>query len=123
MKRFAYIKKTLFLLLISLLALSGCGRNGDISSETASGEEISTDSSEIENQVETENNTGTEDSEADGSAQSQPMWLEVPVSFQKEDILYHRVDGIDISFSAHRCQSDGENLYLVYGTTDLYVMQ
>ena len=131
MKRFAYIKKTLFLLLISLLALSGCGRNGDFLSGMAAGEESSTEFSETENNMEveskteTENNTEIEDSEASGSAQSQPTLLEVPVSFQKEDILYHRVDGIDISFSAHRCQSDGENLYLVYGSAgepDLYVM-
>lgn len=128
MKRFAYIKKTLFLLLISLLALSGCGRNGDFSSGLVAREESSTEFSETENNMavesktETENNTEIEGSEAAGSAQSQPTLLEVPVSFQKEDILYHRVDDIDISFSEHRCQSDGENLYLVYGTTDLYVM-
>ena len=131
MKRFAYIKKTLFLLLISLLALSGCGRNGDFSSETAAGEEISTEFSETENnmeaesKMETENNTEIEDSEASESAQSQPTWLEVPVNSKKEDILYNIEDGINIFMSEHRCQSDGENLYLVCGSAeapDLYVM-
>lgn len=143
MKRFAYIKKTLFLLFIGMLTVSGCGRNGDFSSGMVAGKEISTEPSETGNKVttesgtetennantesrtETENAAGTEESEAVGSAQGQPMLLEVPVSSEKEDILYHRVDGIDISFSAHRCQSDGENLYLVYGAAgelDLYVM-
>lgn len=143
MKRFAYIKKTLFLLFIGMLTVSGCGRNGDFSSGMVAGEEISTEPSETGNKVttgsgtETENNTetesrsesenaaGTEESEATGSAQDQPMLLEVPVSSQREDILFHKVDGIDISWSEHRCQSDGENLYLVYGPAgelDLYVM-
>ena len=127
MKLFAYKKNTLYLLLIGLFILSGCGRNDDFVSGTDR-EESSTEFAETENnmevdsKMETENNTEIEDSEAAGSAQGQPTLLEVPVSFQKEDILYHRVDDIDISFSTHRCQSDGENLYLVYGTTDLYVM-
>lgn len=129
MKRFAYIKKTLFLLFISLLTLSGCGRNGDFSPETAAGEEISTESSEIENKVKTKNNTETEEGEVAGSAQSQPTLLEVPVSAKKEDILYNSEDSINRFMSKHRCQSDGKDLYLVYGSTgesaeerDLYVM-
>ena len=134
MKLFVYKKKTLLLLLIGLFILSGCGRSDDFFSGTAAREEIGTESSEIENKAqtesgtETENNTETEESEAagsDGSAQRQPTLLEVPVSSKKEDILYHKMDDIDISLSSHRCQSDGENLYLVYGAAgepDLYVM-
>lgn len=125
MKSFFFKKKTLILLLIGLITLSSCGRNGDFSSQTAAGEEINTESSEIENKVETENDTETEEGEAAGSAQSQPTWLEVPVSSKKEDILYNIEDGINIFLSEHRCQSDGENLYLVCGLAeapDLYVI-
>lgn len=122
------------LLLVGLLTLSGCGHNGDSLLGTAAREEISTESvetAETESRTETENNTEIEDntevkeSEMAGSAQSQPALLEVPVSSKKEDIFYHKEDDIDLSLSEHRCQSDGENLYLVYGSAgepDLYVM-
>lgn len=143
MKTFAYIKRTLLLLYIGLLVLSGCGRNGDFSSGTAVRGETGTEFSETENKMgtesgtETENTTetesgteaenaaGTGEGMAAGLSQGQPTLLEVPVSSEKEDILFHKVDGIDISWSVHRCQSDGENLYLVYGPAgelDLYVM-
>ena len=115
-------------MLIGLFILSGCGRSDDFFSGTAAREEIGTEPSEIENKAQTESGTETEESEAAGSdrsAQSQPTLSEVPVSSKQEDILYHKMDDIDISLSSHRCQSDGENLYLVYGAAgepDLYVM-
>ncbi len=83
-------KITLILLCIGLFALSGCEYNGDFSSDTVVDEGISTESAETENKME------TEDSETAVSAQSQPKPLEVPVSSREEDILYHKVDDIDI---------------------------
>lgn len=125
MKVPVYKKVMQSLLLIGLLTLSGCGHNGDSLLGTAAREEISTESAETDSRTETENNTEAKESEMAGSTQSQPVLLDVPVSFKKEDILYHKVDDIDISLSEHRCQSDGENLYLVYGSAgepDLYVI-
>lgn len=114
-----YRKAILFLPLIGLLALSSCGHKGDFLSDAVVKEGTDAGFTETENKVE------AEDSETAGSAQSQSSSLKVPVSSMELDILYHRVDDIDISLSEHRCISDGENIYLVYGSAgepDLYVM-
>lgn len=106
-------KVKLFLLLIGLLVLSGCQDNSDFSTDIVVNEGSSKESAETEESVMAE------------SVPDQPKPSEVPVNSEEEVIRYHRVDDIDISLSTHRCQSDGENLYLVYGSAgepDLYVM-
>ncbi|MCM1119131.1 MAG: hypothetical protein NC543_07195 [bacterium] len=126
-------RRVLILLLISLLALSGCGHNADLPPETDVNdlrEDIHTNNMETEEQAETEGSemgetAKTESSETPESSESLPEPIQIPVSTEMEDILYHSVDGIDLGLSLHRCKSDGKNIYLVYGTAgepDLYVM-
>ena len=113
---------SLILLCIGIFTLSGCGRNNDSFIETENNdanEEIHTNITETEVKVVTEDNETIEPSE------SLPKPSEVPVNLRMEDILYHSTDDIDISLSIHRCKSDGENIYLVYGEAgeaDLYIM-
>lgn len=46
----------------------------------------------------------------------------VPVNTNREEMWYLCEDGIDLGRAVHRCASDGENLYLAYTETDLYVL-
>ena len=121
-KAFVFKRKTLILLLIGLFTLSGCEHTGDY----PIGADVNyTDEGINEGYTETEDRAGTENSETVVSFENTPKPLEAPVSMDAEDILYHSTDDIDISLSMHRCKSDGENIYLVYGAAgelDLYSM-
>ena len=115
------IKKGLNIFLIILFALSGCGHNEtslpDANAKTK--EEIHTES------LDTEETATVEYGDRIQQLESTPIPepLAVPVNTERKDILYHGTDDIDISLSMHRCESDGENIYLVYGDAgelDLY---
>lgn len=120
-KTYNFIIKGLIILLIILIALSGCGYNEDSSSNAKTKEEIHTES------LDTEETASVEYGDRIQQLESTPIPepLAVPVNTERKDILYHGTDDIDISLSMHRCESDGENIYLVYGDAgelDLYNM-
>lgn len=87
-------------LFIVILVLSGCGQN-----ENANNQEGISAAETANHRMNVE--SGTKFTEAEKKA---------------EDILYHSEDGIDLLRALHRCVSDGENIYLVYGEPDLYIM-
>lgn len=118
-KSFVFKRKALILLLIGTFVLSGCAQSDDLLTETVDNyidEKINTSF------METEGTAETEDDETIELSEGLPKPSEFPISTKVEDILYHSTDGIDLSLSVHRCKSDGENIYLVYGESDLYVM-
>lgn len=109
------------IILFILIALSGCGHNEDSLLDANTKEEVYTEF------LDTEETASVEYSDIIVQSESTPMPepLRIPVSTERKDILYHGTDGIDISLSMHRCESDGENIYLVYGDAgelDLYNM-
>lgn len=109
------------IILFILIALSGCGQNEDSLLDANTKEEIHTEFLDTEETVSVEYSDIIEQSEST----PMPEPLRIPVSTERKDILYHGTDGIDISLSMHRCESDGENIYLVYGDAgelDLYNM-
>lgn len=121
-------KKGFILILASILVLSGCGKNDDTpmgNTDHSVDDTIYVDSSETE-----EYTAAGDASEAENQAddqQSEPSVeplasLEVPVNTQAVDVTYEIRDGIDVFNATQRCCSDGENIYLAYGQTDLYIM-
>lgn len=121
-------RKGFILVMVSILVLSGCGRNDDISMDNA---DYSENSAIQEDLSETEEHTAEGDtSEAEDQADDLqnepsvelPAALEIPVNIQAADVAYEISDGIDVFNATQRCGSDGENIYLAYGQTDLYVM-
>lgn len=116
-------RKAFLLLLIGIFVLSGCRQSDDPLAETVDtfvSEKTDTNVTETDNKAQTED-TAKED-ENNEPSEDLPKPSEVPVNTKAEDILYHSEDGIDPGRAVRRCESDGENIYLVYGEPDLYVM-
>lgn len=110
-KPFILKREVYILLLIGIFCLSGCKQSDGPSTKT------------VDNFVDEKFDTHFIEAEStakDEETLSKP--LEVPVNTTTEDIHYHMEDDIDILRSVHRCRSDGENIYLVYGEPDLYIM-
>ncbi len=114
------------LLFVGIFVLCGCGQSDIPSMENVAsrtGEEVNM------GYAETEGIAGTgdiaeddENSENHELFQDLPQPLEVPVNTKGEEIHYHGEDGINLGSAMRRCRSDGDNIYLVYGGLDLYVM-
>lgn len=124
-KKFTFKRKACILLLIGIFILSGCGQSDSPLTET-----VNTNFTETEedgkidtNCTETEDKVQTGDEAEDNEpSDGLPKPLEVPVNTKEKDIHYYIEDDIDPLRAMRRCQSDGENIYLVYGEPDLYVM-
>jgi len=124
--KFLRKRKALILLIVGVFFLSGCGQRDNLSTETVdAGFSVSEDTGEDEEET-SMNFTQTEESaeayETNRPSEDLPKPLEVPVNTGAEDILYRGGDDIDLLRAMRRCGSDGENIYLVYGEKDLYVM-
>lgn len=120
-----------------ILLLSGCGQSDRPVTETVDSnvnevtEQVSTESLPVGSEEHTGDKGETEDGEQDqeeaGASMEEPAGeqrepLDFPVNVTAEDILYHSEDDISLAAAQQRCVSDGENIYLAYGTQDLYVM-
>lgn len=110
--------KVLICLLIGIFVIDGCGRKDIPLDETIdyySNEENSTSPKKTEDTTEIGEDNGE-------STEDLPKTLEVPVNTKAEEVHYHGEDGIEPGRAMRRCRSDGENIYLVYGNSDLYAM-
>ncbi|MCM1119132.1 MAG: hypothetical protein NC543_07200 [bacterium] len=129
------------LLLIGLLALSGCEHNDNLSPDTAPNyvkEETNTSDTETVAQVETESSdTGetveaesgeteetakTESSDVPEPSENLPEPIQIPESTEMEEFLYPSEDALWRGQSLHRNKSYGENIYFAYGEPYLGVM-
>lgn len=99
-----------------IFVLSGCGQSDNPLTKPA--DTYVNEKSEM-SFTETEND---EDDKNDAPSEDLPKLLEVPVNTKAEDIHYHSEDDIDLGRAMRRCRSNGENIYLVYGAPDLYIM-
>lgn len=109
-------RKIAFIMVVmGMLSLSGCGRSDDFIIETG-------DEFENEKINETHAKAVTEGNVDNEIYENLPKSLEVTVNIEGEDVAYYINDSIDPVRAIHRCQSDAENIYLVYGEPDLYVM-
>lgn len=118
-------KKAFILLFAGIFVLSGCGQSDIPSVENVAsrtGEEINTGYAESGGISGTGGIEEDENSENNESAEALPQPLEVPVNTRAEEIHYHSGDDIHLGSAMRRCRSDGDNIYLVYGGLDLYVM-
>lgn len=137
-KKHVFVKKLFYSLLTGIVLLSGCGQSDRPVTETIDlnademTEQISTEPSSVGSEASTGNEEETESGEQDqeeagASMEDEPAGeqrqpLNVPVNATAEDVLYHSEDDIILEAAQQRCVSDGENIYLAYGTPDLYVM-
>lgn len=117
---------TFIILFIIITALSGCGQKDNFFADTTNLDSTETKYAECEDEKSDKNIVQTEekaeDNEDDGHTENLIRPLEVSVNTQAEDIYYRSEDDIDMLRAMRRCASDGENIYLVYGEQDLYVM-
>ena len=120
-KRFVRRRKALILLLIGLFVLFGCGQGDNYLMETV-GNDVEEKNDNTFTDMEEEAEDIVEADEMDILSEDLPKVLEVPVNTKAEDIHYYIEDDIDPLRAMRRCSSDGENIYLVYGEPDLYVM-
>lgn len=123
LKQVYFKRKALISLLMGMFVLSGCGQSDNLLTETVDNcvnETIDMNFTETEGIEISE-----EKAEEDGNnvlSEDLPKPSEVPVNTQAEEIRYCSSDDIDLLRAMHRCISDGENIYLVYGEPDLFVM-
>jgi len=134
------VKKDIFIVLLSCtFLLTGCGR-GDASvlpiPENSHDKGTGVYAEEVgETKVDEEAvGTSREDlpTPTEGAASNNDFTMEPPesgasklqvlVNTQEEEIFFVREDNIDPLRAIHRCVSDGQNIYLAYNETDLYVM-
>lgn len=121
-KRFIF-GRVFILLLIGIFVLSGCRQ-----SDNPLAEIVDTDFTETEEEKKTDSNfmitqDSSKDEENNELSEALPKPLEVPVNTQAEEIQYTMEDDIEPLRALHRCIADGENIYLVYGEPDLYIMR
>ncbi|MCM1118442.1 MAG: hypothetical protein NC543_03690 [bacterium] len=125
-------------LLTGIMLLFGCGQSDRPVMETVDSnvnevtEQVSMESLPVGSEEHTGDKGETEDGEQDQEeagasmeevpAGEQREPLDVPVNVTAEDIIYHSEDEISLAAAQQRCVSDGENIYLAYGTQDLYAM-
>lgn len=123
-------KRVLIILLVGLLALSGCEQYDDLPQDAAFNdvrEEIHTNDTETEEQVETEGSETKEKAETEGSetiepSESQPEPIQISVNTEMEEFLYTGEDAFSRGQSLHRNKSYGETIYFAYGEPYLGVM-
>lgn len=114
-----YNKKVCILFLVAVFFFSGCTSTGDFAIETDNVEKedersdiLSTSQIKIQE----------EENEDIAISENVSEQLKVPVNVMAQDVYFHVEDGIELLGAMRRCVSDGENIYLVYGTQDLYIM-
>lgn len=120
-------RKASMIFLMAVTALCGCGQGGEFAPETVDrniAETVSAEKEEISDTLvsgQTEMQVA-EESEDPELSTDMPKLLTVPVNAMAQDIRCRLEDDIDLLGAMRRCASDGENIYLVYGTQDLYIM-
>ena len=120
LKKIIKHKKHLVLgLLLSTLLLTGCVKTTNDPLEVPA----KTPNVKQENNQETEEIVPSQsaDGEKDSITEA-PERVNIPVNTSREEVAYLCEDGIDLNRAVHRCASDGENVYLAYTETDLYVL-
>lgn len=100
--------KKIVLTIFSIFILSSCGQN----------ENVEVDSNFLLTNI-TDNHVVEPKNE---SVEVLPKPLEIPINSKIENIQYYCEDGIVLMRALHRSKADGENIYLVHGEPDLYVM-
>ncbi len=115
-------EKALLLLIFIIIALSGCGQSDNYFTETVNTNSMEVEFTEQKDDENVINIPQVEDGETNEQPENLPQPLDVPVNTREEDIHYRSEDDIDPLRAMRRCKSDGENVYLVYGEPDLYVM-
>lgn len=106
-KKFIYKSCVILGLFSSIMLLSGCGQSDSSlapTSERYAEEATETGVAIIEDKTETDETN------------------EIPVNTRAEEVLYRSEDDIDLLRAIHRCISDGENIFLAYNESDIYVM-
>ena len=113
---FCFKKYFLGALIGSICLLSGCGQGDILLSEPLTGVVEDSGKGQPDEMGETKIGETYETSEE--------VWesIVVPVNNQAEEITYLCEDGIDPLRVIHRCVSGGENVFLAYNETDIYVM-
>lgn len=124
---FIFRIKALILFAIAITSLWGCGRNDDLAAETVDRNIVETYPAQNEETAYTPDPGQTEiraeeEGEASELSEDRPEYLTVPVNVTPQDVSCHVEEGLDVLGAMRRCASDGENIYLVYGTQDLYIM-
>ncbi len=109
-------RKAFFAFLIGMLILSGCRQNEN------SAEPVNGSGKEDGDMKFKENEEKAQEGKGHASSEILPELSEVAISEKAQDIPYYSEDGIDLLGALHRCVSDGENIYFVYGGPDIYVM-
>ena len=120
LKKIIKHKKHLVLgLLLSTLLLTGCVKTTNDPLEVPA----KTPNVKQENNQETEEIVPSQsaDGEKDSITEASES-VNIPVNTNREEVAYLCEDGIDLNRAAHRCASDGENVYLAYTESDLYVL-
>lgn len=116
LNKFFYERCVFGVLIVSMLLLSGCGQSNNLSNIPSISyveEENKAESGEIgEVQSEEINKVLEEGLEP----------IEIPVNYHAQEVNYISEDGIDPLRAIHRCVSGGENVFLAYNETDIYVM-
>ena len=112
-------KQILLGILLSTLLLSGCVRTTNDPLEVPA-KEGSTEQQVDQNTEETIPTPST--GEVKETPPESPERVAIPANTNWEEVAYLCEDGIDLNRAAHRCASDGENLYLAYAEKDLYVL-
>lgn len=114
------IRKQIWLgIIFTTLLLTGCVKTTNDPQEVPA----KTPSVKQENNQETEEIMPSQSAAGEkDSIMEAPKRVNIPVNTNREEVAYLCEDGIDLSRAVHRCASDGENLYLAYTETDLYVL-
>ena len=120
LKKIIKHKKHLVLgLLLSTLLLTGCVKTTNDPLEVPA----KTPSVKQESNQETEEIMPSQSAAGENEFITEaPKRVNIPVNTNREEVAYLCEDGIDLNRAAHRCASDGENVYLAYTESDLYVL-
>lgn len=126
MKKFVFKKRAFILLLIGIFVLGGCGQGNNLLETDETNLTETEDTAEADKTIDAnfaETEVEAKDEENNEPSEALPEPLEVPVNTQAEEIPYYMKDDIEPLRALHRCIADGENIYLVYGEPDLYIMR